>query len=80
MKLNGFLKWLGLAAVAGLFMVGSSACSDSNGDDLVGMGTVSGLVTDEQQTPLQGVKVSFKKPKTRRPPTHRASTPWPTCR
>ena len=31
-------------------MVGSSACSDSNGDDLVGMGTVSG--------PLQGVKVS----------------------
>ena len=61
MKLNGFLKWLGLAAVAGLFMVGSTACSDSNGDDLVGMGTVSGLVTDEQQTPLQGVKVSLHK-------------------
>lgn len=61
MKLNGFLKWLGLTAVAGLFMVGSSACSDSNGDDLVGMGTVSGLVTDEQQTPLQGVKVSLHK-------------------
>ena len=25
------------------------------------MGTVSGLVTDEQQTPLQGVKVSLHK-------------------
>lgn len=61
MKINGFLKWLGLAAVAGLFAVGAGACSDSNGDDVVGMGTVSGTVTDEQQTPLQGVKVSLHK-------------------
>lgn len=59
MKIKGFLKWLGLAAMTGMFLVGASSCSDSDGDDVVGMGTVSGVVTDEQSAPLAGVKVTL---------------------
>ena len=46
--------------MACLMIAGVQSCSDSDSDGgAVGNGTVSGIVTDEQENPIDGVKVSL---------------------
>lgn len=60
MKIKRFFKKIGLAVMAGLMIAGVQSCSDSDSDGgAVGNGTVSGIVTDEQENPIDGVKVSL---------------------
>ncbi len=60
MKIKRFFKKIGLAVMACLMIAGVQSCSDSDSDGgAVGNGTVSGIVTDEQENPIDGVKVSL---------------------
>lgn len=62
MKLRKVLKFIGLGAVMGFFACGATSCSDDdkNADGVIGSYTVTGVVTDEQSTPIAGVEVSYK--------------------
>ena len=62
MKLRNVLKFIGLGAVMGFFACGATSCSDDdkNADGVIGSYTVTGVVTDEQSTPIAGVEVSYK--------------------
>lgn len=57
MKIKRFFKKIGLAVMAGLMIAGVQSCSDSDSDGgAVGNGTVSGIVTDEQENPIDGLR------------------------
>ncbi|MDE6402467.1 MAG: hypothetical protein K2K86_01515, partial [Muribaculaceae bacterium] len=61
MKLNKFLKSIGLLAlIAGATAMTQSCSDDDNvmGDAVVGQGTLKGAVTDEQDQPVAGVTVT----------------------
>ncbi len=60
MRLTKIIKGFGLAAMVGLMSVFSTGCSDDDSSDgYVGIGVVTGSVTDEQQNPIEGVTVSM---------------------
>lgn len=61
MRITKLIKSIGLAAILGVFSVFAPGCSDDDDPSQrnVGVGTVSGCVTDEQQNPVQGVVVSM---------------------
>lgn len=61
MKLNKFLKSIGLFALIAGVSAMTQSCSDDNdvmGDAVVGSGTLKGAVTDEQNQPVAGVTVT----------------------
>lgn len=60
MRFSKLLKLLGHAVFMGCMALVAVSCSDDeNGVENVGHGVVSGIVTDEQETPLEGVSVSL---------------------
>lgn len=60
MSLSRLIKNVGLAVISGCMALSAVSCSkDEDGPGAVGKGTVSGVVTDEQSRPVQGVNVSM---------------------
>lgn len=60
MNLSRLLKNIGLAFLTGCLAFGVASCSDDEeGPGSVGNGTVTGVVTDEQNRPIEGVSVSM---------------------
>jgi hypothetical protein len=60
MNLSRFLKKIGLTFLVGCMAFAAVSCSeDEDGPGAVGNGTVSGVVTDEQARPIEGVSVSM---------------------
>ena len=61
MKFSRLLKNFGLAVIAGCLAFTAASCSEDDvpGPGAVGNGTVTGVVTDEQSRPIDGVKVTM---------------------
>lgn len=60
MNLSKLLKNVGLAVISGCLAFSVTSCSkDGDEEGPVGLGTVSGVVTDEQARPVSGVNVSM---------------------
>lgn len=60
MNLSKLLKSVGLAVLTGCMAFSATSCSkDGDEEGPVGLGTVSGVVTDEQARPVSGVNVSM---------------------
>lgn len=60
MRLTNLIKRIGLGVIGCLLSVTAVSCSsDDDGPAHVENGTVSGVVTDEQSNPIDGVKVSL---------------------